>query len=485
MNERILIAEDEDILRANLVEFLAGTGYAVDGVGDGAAALARVTDEDYALAIVDLRMPHLDGIGLLKRIVATRPETLVLIMTAYASIESAVEALHLGAHDYLLKPVVFEDLLKRVENLLAYRALKSEVVRLRRDLSGRLGFHGIVGESPAMRQVFELVDKVAPTNATVLITGESGTGKELVARAIHARSAVKDREFLAFNVAALPQELIESQLFGHERGAFTGADRRRDGLLRSVQGGSVFLDEVGELPVQAQAKLLRALESGEVLPVGADRPARASFRLITATNRHLEAAIADGRFRQDLYFRLNVFRIELPPLRERREDIPALVSHFVGLHSRAQGKTPPDRLQSGDEGDPRLPVARQRARAVQRDRALVHPVRWGPPRPRRPPFRAPSRQRFAHGAARCGRRVRAPAHRLGAARRRAATASARRACWRSTPPLSTAACRSTSSPSAEPRTSQIRESPAARVVSPAPRRRRPAPPLSANASLFA
>jgi len=341
MSERILIAEDEEILRANLVEFLAGAGYVVDGVGDGAAALARINDEDYALAIVDLRMPHLDGIGLLKRVVAEQPETSVLIMTAYASIESAVEALRLGAHDYLLKPVVFEDLLKRVENLIAYRALKGEVARLRRDLSDRLGFHGIVGESPAIRHVFEMIDKVAPTNTTVLITGESGTGKELVARAIHARSAVKEREFLAVNVAALPQELIESQLFGHERGAFTGADRRREGLLRSVQGGSVFLDEVGELPVQSQAKLLRALESGEVLPVGADRPAHAKFRLIAATNRHLEAAISEGRFRQDLFFRLNVFSIELPALRDRREDIPALVSHFSILHSRAQGKTPP------------------------------------------------------------------------------------------------------------------------------------------------
>jgi DNA-binding NtrC family response regulator len=341
MNERILIAEDEEILRANLVEFLTGAGYVVDGVGDGAAAFARLTAEDYALAIVDLRMPHLDGIGLLKRVVAVQPETFVLIMTAYASIESAVEALRLGAHDYLLKPVVFEDLLKRVENLIAYRALKREVVRLRRDLSSRLGFHGIVGASPAIQRVFELVDKVAPTTATVLITGESGTGKELVARAIHARSAVKDREFLAINIAALPHELIEAQLFGHERGAFTGADRRREGLLRSVQGGSVFLDEVGELPIQAQAKLLRALESGEVLPVGADRPAQAAFRLIAATNRHLDAAIADGRFRQDLYFRLNVFRIEVPPLRDRREDIPALVAHFVDLHSRTQGKTPP------------------------------------------------------------------------------------------------------------------------------------------------
>jgi two-component system response regulator HydG len=341
MSERILVAEDEDILRANLVEFLAGAGYTVDGVADGAAALARISDDDYALALVDLRMPHLDGIGLLKRLVATQPETSVLIMTAYASIESAVEALRLGAHDYLLKPVVFEDLLKRVENLIAYRALKGEVARLRRDLSDRLGFHGFVGESPAIRHVFELIDKVAPTNTTVLVTGESGTGKELVARALHARSAVKDRAFLAVNIAALPHELIESQLFGHERGAFTGADRRREGLLRSAQGGTVFLDELGELPVPAQVKLLRALESGEVLPVGADRPTQAAFRLIAATNRNLEEAIAEGRFRQDLYFRLNVFRIELPALRDRREDIPALVEHFVTLHSRTQGKTPP------------------------------------------------------------------------------------------------------------------------------------------------
>ncbi len=341
MKARILIAEDEEVLRANLVEFLARAGYAVDGVADGPAALARVEQDDYSLAILDLRLPHMDGLALLKRIAAARPETLVLIMTAYASVESAVEALHLGAHDYLLKPIVFEDLLKRIEHLLAYRALKDEVARLRRDLSERLGFEGIVGESPAMRRVFELVDKVAPTTATVLITGESGTGKELVARAIHARSAVAEREFLAFNVAALPEHLIESQLFGHERGAFTGADRRREGLLRSVQGGTVFLDEVGELPMSVQAKLLRALESGEILPLGADRPVQASFRLLAATNRDLEAAIAEGRFRRDLYFRLNVFRIDLPPLRARREDIPALVSHFVRMHARAVGKKPP------------------------------------------------------------------------------------------------------------------------------------------------
>ena len=341
MSSRILIAEDEDVLRTNLAEFLEQAGYVVDGVGDGAAALARMMEEDYALAILDLRMPEMDGIATLKRIVAERPETFVLIMTAYASVESAVEALRLGANDYLLKPVVFEDLLRRVENLVAYRALQGEVTRLRHDLGSRLGFHGIIGESPAIRKVFDLVEKVAPTNATVLITGESGTGKELVARAIHARSAVSNREFLAVNIAAIPHELAETQLFGHEKGAFTGADRRREGLLRSVLGGSVFLDEVGELAAQAQTKLLRALESGEVLPVGADRPVHAAFRLIAATNRNLEATVEEGQFRRDLYFRLNVFRIEIPPLRDRREDIPPLVSHFAALHAQAQGKHPP------------------------------------------------------------------------------------------------------------------------------------------------
>jgi two-component system response regulator HydG len=340
MSARILVAEDERVLRENLVELLSGSGYVVDSAGDGATALARMGNEDYALAIVDLRMPHLDGIGVLRGLAAEGLDTPVLIMTAYASVESAIEALRLGAHDYLLKPVVFEDLLKRVENVVAYRALKNEVGRLRKDITRRLGFHGIVGESPAIRDTFKLVEKVAPTNATVLITGESGTGKELIARAVHARSAVSEREFLAVNVSALPQDLVEATLFGHERGAFTGADKRREGLLRSVQGGTVFLDEIGDLPIPAQAKLLRALEIGEVLPVGADRPVDTRFRLIAATNHDLEAAISAGRFREDLYFRLNIFRIELPPLRERREDIPALVAHFVALRSPAQGKAP-------------------------------------------------------------------------------------------------------------------------------------------------
>jgi two-component system response regulator PilR (NtrC family) len=341
MTDRILIAEDEEIIRTNIREFLAADGYAVDAVGTGDAALERVLSEDYGLVLADIHMPGLDGIALLDRVVRERPDTFVMIMTAYASVETAIEALRLGAYDYLVKPIIFDDLLRKIENLFTYRAVKAEVLRLRRDVSDRLGFEGIVGESAEMRRVFDLVEKVAPSAAAVLITGESGTGKELVARAIHDRSNVSDHEFLAVNVAALPREMVEAQLFGHEKGAFTGADRRRDGLLRSVNGGTIFLDEVGEIPLEAQVKLLRAVESLEVLPVGADRPLPAKFRLVTATNRDLDAAVQEGRFREDLYYRLNVVRIELPPLKERREDIPALVGHFLKLHGRAQGQREP------------------------------------------------------------------------------------------------------------------------------------------------
>ncbi len=339
MNERILIADDEEIVRTNVQEFLESKGYFVESVGTGDAALERVLEEDYALVIADIRMPGMDGIALLKRIVSERPETFVLMMTAYASVETAVDSLRHGAYDYLLKPVVFEDLLQRIQNLFEFRALKGEVLRLRRDLTSRLGFEGIIGDSPEIRRVFELVERVAPTDATVLITGESGTGKELVARAIHARSRIADREILPVNMAALPIEMVDAQLFGHEKGAFTGAHRHRDGLFRNVRGGTIFLDEVGDLPMATQTKLLRAVEAQEILPVGAERPVHADFRLLAATNQDLEAAVADGRFRQDLYFRLNVVRIELPPLRDRRDDIPALIAHFSKLHGRAQGRS--------------------------------------------------------------------------------------------------------------------------------------------------
>jgi two-component system response regulator PilR (NtrC family)/two-component system response regulator HydG len=340
VSARILVVEDEEVLRTNLVELLARAGHDVEGVGSAEAGLARVLEAEFSIVLTDIRLPGMDGISLLKRIVAERPETLVLVTTAYASVESAVEALRHGAYDYLLKPVTFEDLLQKVQNLVAFGALKQEVVRLRRDLHARLGFEGLMGKSPQMQAVFELIDKVAPTHSTVLITGESGTGKELVARAVHARSALADKEFLAVNMAAIPAEVVEAQLFGHEKGAFTGADRRREGLLRSVRAGTVFLDEIGDLPMPTQVKLLRAIESHEVMPVGADRPEKVDFRLIAATNKDLETAVKDGRFRQDLFYRLNVVRVRLPSLRERRDDVPELVSHFMALHARALGKAP-------------------------------------------------------------------------------------------------------------------------------------------------
>jgi DNA-binding NtrC family response regulator len=340
MSERILVVEDEAVLLTNLCEMLERAGYEVQGAADAETALRYVLEQDFPIVLSDIRLPKMDGVELLKRIVAERPDTLVILTTAFATIETAVEALRCGAYDYLLKPVAFQDLRRKLQQLVGYRALKSEVTRLRRDLHSRLGFEGIVGESQAMRGVFDLVERVAPTRATVLITGESGTGKELVARGIHSRSGLSDREFMAINMAALPADVVEGQLFGHEKGAFTSALKRRDGLLRSVNGGTVFLDEIGELPMGAQAKLLRAIENHEVLPVGADHPVMVDFRLIAATNQDLEAAIREGRFRQDLFFRLNVFRIDVPPLRQRREDIPALVSHFVRLHCRNLGRQP-------------------------------------------------------------------------------------------------------------------------------------------------
>ncbi|MBP6840491.1 MAG: sigma-54-dependent Fis family transcriptional regulator [Kofleriaceae bacterium] len=341
MSHRILIADDEEILRINLREALEEAGYQVDEAADGEIALGKVLDEDYSLLLTDIRMPRLDGIGLLERVMAARPQTSVLVMTAYASVETAIDALRLGAYDYLLKPISLADLTARVGRLFEVRALRDEVVRLRRDLDVRLGFEGIIGSSPPIRRLFELIQRVGPTDATVLINGDSGTGKELVARAVHAQSKVASREFLALNMAALPRDMIEAQLFGHERGAFTGADRRRDGVLRAARGGTVFLDEVGEMPLSAQAKLLRAIESHEILPVGAERPEKAEFRLLAATNRDLEVEVREGRFRQDLYFRLNVFNLVVPPLRDRRDDIPELVGHFVALHRRRQDRRRP------------------------------------------------------------------------------------------------------------------------------------------------
>lgn len=340
MSERILVVDDEAVFRRNLVRFLSRAGHKVEAACDGQAALELLASERFDVVLTDLRMPRLGGLELLGRIATGFPETLVVVMTAHASLSSALEALRAGAQDYLLKPVVLQEVQRKLEMLLEHRELQLRVRGLRRQLA-RYTSDGIVGSSQAIRGVLDLVARAGPTQANVLIQGETGTGKELVARALHAASKASQEPFLAVNLAAQPPDLVDATLFGHGRGAFTGARLRREGVLRSAGRGTVFLDEVGELPQGVQAKLLRALENREVLPLGEDRPVPVHFRLVAATNRALAQAVEDGSFRSDLYYRLNVFGIEVPPLRERREDIPELVEHFLQKHAHAVAQAAP------------------------------------------------------------------------------------------------------------------------------------------------
>ncbi len=290
------------------------------------------------MALCDVQLPGPDGLELLDRLLQVRPETMVVMITAFATVENAIAAFHRGAHDYLMKPVNFEELLAKLDRLMAYRRLRLENQALRRQLHAGDDPDSLVGQAPAMRAVKTLIAKVGPTRSNVLIVGESGTGKELVARALHAVGAGPDAAFLAINCAAIPHDLLENQLFGHVRGAFTGADRDHAGLFVAAGRGTVFLDEIGELPPATQAKLLRAIENKEVLPIGATRPLAVEARVVAATNKDLPAEVAAHRFRADLYYRLNVVTIAMPPLRDRRDDIPALVSALLARHSRQLGK---------------------------------------------------------------------------------------------------------------------------------------------------
>ncbi len=334
MPEAILVADDEPGVRESLAEVLRDAGYAVQTAADGAAALAALERDDFAVVITDLRMPGADGLAVLRRAREISPQTLVVVMTAHGSVETAVEALRAGATDYLLKPVVFDDLLAKVEHLLEYRQLVWQAQMLRREVEARYDFEGLIGTGPAMREVFELIKKVAPTQSTVLVTGESGTGKEVVARAIHHFSEVAQRIFLPVNCAAIPENLLESQLFGHVRGAFTGAISSQEGLFARAKGGTIFLDEIGDMPFGLQSKLLRAIEAKEILPVGSTQTITVDVRIIAASNQNLHEMVDQGRFREDLYYRLNVVNIALPPLRERREDVPGLVEYLVRRHNR-------------------------------------------------------------------------------------------------------------------------------------------------------
>ena len=322
VNGAVLVVDDERAIREEIGEALGDVGHEVRLARNAEQALALLREGPVDVLLCDLRMPGMDGLALLKEVRQTQPEVAVLLMTAFASVETAVEALKAGASDYLLKPLVIDELLAKVAHLLTFQRLSRENRRLKEELL-RSGGDCHVGSSPAMTEVARTVARVASTRSTVLITGESGTGKDVIAKTLHRLSELSEKPFVVVDLGAIPEALLESQLFGSVKGAFTGAAGRK-GLFQSADNGTLFLDEIGNLSLEAQAKLLRAIESGEVLPVGGAQPVRAKVRLLAATNRDLLKAVGAGEFRQDLYYRLNVVQIEVPPLRERKEDLPGL-----------------------------------------------------------------------------------------------------------------------------------------------------------------
>jgi two-component system NtrC family response regulator len=332
----ILVVDDDESLRRVLEYNLAQEGYAVATADSGEAALALFEKNRFDLVVTDIKMPGMDGMDLLRRVKEVSPDTQVIVITAFGTIEMAVEAMKAGAFEYISKPFNRDELKLTVRKALRFRSLETENVRLKREVTRKFGFENIVGDSPQMQKVFRLIEKVADSDASVLITGESGTGKELVAKAIHYRSPRADKPFVALNCAAIPRELLESELFGHKKGSFTGAVRDKKGKFEEAQGGTFFLDEVGELPVELQAKLLRALQEREITPVGGSGVIRFDARILSATNLDLEEAIGEGKFREDLYYRLAVVPIHMPSLRERREDIPLLAAHFLKTLSGGQ-----------------------------------------------------------------------------------------------------------------------------------------------------
>ncbi|MBI4254938.1 MAG: sigma-54-dependent Fis family transcriptional regulator [Candidatus Rokubacteria bacterium] len=342
----LLVADDDQVARELLAEVLRREGYRVRIAAGGVDCLRLAEAEPFDVALVDLRMPDLDGLGVLKRLGAIQPGLPVVILTAFASIETAIEAVRAGAYDYLSKPFRMEEIKVVVRRTLEARRLARENLHFRQELKARYRFENLIGHSHQMVETYKLVARVASLDTTVLIQGETGTGKELVARAIHYASARADRPFVVVDCAALPETLFESELFGHERGAFTGALAARPGLLETSAGGTCFLDEIGELTAPLQAKLLRTLQERTVRRVGGNEPIPVDIRIVAATNRDLRKLVAEGGFRDDLYYRLNVVTITVPPLRERLQDIPLLAQHFLEKFAPGAGR-PAKRLAPG------------------------------------------------------------------------------------------------------------------------------------------
>ena len=331
---RVLVVDDKENMLKLFAKIL-GDDYELTTAAEGGRALALVTAQEFDVVVTDLKMPGADGFAVLRAIKERWPDTEVVMMTAYATVQDAVEAMKGGAYDYLPKPVDPDTAALIVSRALERKRLKEQAASLRKELQGVYAFHNIVGKSVAMQHVYRLLEQAAALDITVLLTGETGMGKELAARAIHYQSARKDRRFVPLNCGALPSELVESELFGHARGAFTGATSAKSGLFEEASGGTIFLDEVGELPLQVQVKLNRVLQEGEIRRVGDNTPVKVDVRVIAATHRDLKTEAQAGRFREDLFYRLHVFPVRMPALRERREDIPLLASHFLEKYARS------------------------------------------------------------------------------------------------------------------------------------------------------
>jgi two-component system, NtrC family, nitrogen regulation response regulator GlnG len=334
---RILIADDEDSLRWVLDKGLRQAGYEITAVKDGESALRAFEAEPFDLVFLDVRMPGMDGLTALGRLRELSPDAHIIVMTAHGTMETAIQAMQRGAYDYLAKPFDLDEVVLLAERALAARRLTQEVARLRTGLAEVKEFSALIGRHPRMQEVYKAIGRIAGSDVTVLIRGESGTGKELVARAIHLYSRRSGRAFVAVSCAAIPATLLESEMFGHERGAFTDAKERRLGKFELAQGGTLYLDEIGDMPVELQTKLLRALQERTIERVGGHESIRIDVRVIAATNRDLETAMREGAFREDLYYRLNVVILNLPPLRERRRDVPLLVEHFLAKHAEEMG----------------------------------------------------------------------------------------------------------------------------------------------------
>ncbi|MGV7004389.1 sigma-54-dependent transcriptional regulator [Desulfovibrio sp. QI0442] len=336
---QLLVVDDDHNHREMLRALLEEWGYAPTGASSGEEALELCRERPFDLILMDVRMGGMSGIEATRAVKAYNPAIPILIMTAYSDVSSAVEALKAGAYDYLTKPLAFDALKLALERALDHASLRHEVRTLRHELAAGLDARNVIGQSQAMRQVLDLVSAIAPSEATVLVTGESGTGKEVVAKLIHANSNRRSGPYVAVNCAALTETLLESELFGHEKGAFTGAEKRREGRFLAADKGTIFLDEIGEIPLSMQVKLLRVIQERELQRVGGDQTVRVDVRILAATNKDLAREVEEGRFRQDLYYRLNVVALQLPPLRERGEDIPLLAMHFMKLFAERNGKT--------------------------------------------------------------------------------------------------------------------------------------------------